>query len=316
MKPGELRVRLERYLALRGVLGFEVRAEGRLLAGFVGFVEHRGLDASLPASVAVDWACSTASQHGIGASARRLSVVRGFLTHVRAAVPDCEVPPHGLLKGAPRPTPYIYAPNEIEVLLAAARALGPRDALRPFTFATLIGLLASSGLRVGEAVRLETADVRLDDRPPRVLVRQAKFRKTRLVPLHSTTADALRAYVRRRRDLGYDGLAETFFVSEHPGPLRAPSVRRTFVALARRAGLRPPVGPGPRVHDLRHTFAVGRLLAWYRDGADVHARLPELSVYLGHVNPEDTYWYLSATPELLGTAAARFASFVERGGTR
>jgi integrase len=178
----------------------------------------------------------------------------------------------------------------------------------------LIGLLASSGLRVGEAVRLQTSDVRLDDRPPCLLVREAKFRKSRLVPLHLTTAEALRAYVRRRRDLGYDGLAETFFVSEHPGPLLAPSVRRTFVALARRAGLRPSVGPGPRVHDLRHTFAVGRLLAWYREGADVHARLPELSVYLGHVRPEDTYWYLTATPELLGTAAGRFAAFVEQGG--
>lgn len=316
MKPGDLRLRLERYLALRSALGFETRAEGRLLATFVAFAEQHGLDASLPAHVAVDWACSTARQDRVGAHARRLSVVRGFLAHVRAAVPDCDVPPHGLLATARRPAPYIYSAREIDALLDAARALGPRDALRRDTYATLIGLLASAGLRVGEAVRLRPADVRLDDRPPHLIVQQAKFRKSRLVPLHPSTAHALRSYADRRRKLRYDGLAETFFVSEKPGPLSARSVRRTFVALARKVGLRAPVGPGPRLHDLRHTFAVGRLLAWYREGADVRARLPELSVYLGHVRPQDTYWYLTATPELLGVAAERFASFVEQGGAR
>jgi len=314
MKPGELRLRLEQYLALRGALGFNVRAEGRLLARFVAFAEQHGLDTGLHAHVAVDWACSIPSRPGSSAPARRLAIVRGFLTHVRAAVPDCGVPPHGLLASPRRPAPYIYRTHEIEALLDAARALGPRGALRPDTYVTLIGLLASSGLRVGEAVELRPRDVRLDDRPPHLIVREAKFHKTRLVPLHPTTAQALRRYQERRRKLGYDGLAETFFVSECPGPLRAPSVRRTFVALAREVGLRPSTGPGPRLHDMRHTFAVARLLAWYREGADVRARLPELSVYLGHVRPQDTYWYLTATPELLAPAAARFASFAEQGG--
>ena len=314
MRPGELRSRLERYVALRRALGFEARAEERLLRDFVAFAEQHGLDGCVHAALAVDWACSTASSHGVGAPARRLSVVRGFIAHLHAAVPDVEVPAHGLLASARRPAPYIYAAHEIDALLAAAGALGPRGALRPSTYSTLIGLLVSTGLRIGEAVRLRTADVRLDERPPCLLVREAKFHKSRLVPLHPTTADALRVYAHERRRLGYDGLADTFFVSEHPGPLHAPRVRGTYVALARRVGLRPPVGPGPRLHDLRHTFAVRRLLAWYREGADVHARLPELSVYLGHVCPEDTYWYLTATPELLGTAAERFDAYAHPGG--
>jgi integrase len=240
--------------------------------------------------------------------------VRGFLTHLHAAVPEVEVPGHGLLARNRRPSPYIYSAHEIETLIAAARALGPRRALRPFTYSTLIGLLASTGLRIGEAVRLRIEDVRLDEHPPSLLVQETKFHKSRLVPLHPTTADALRAYAHERRRLGYDGLADTFFVSEYPGPMHTPRARNTFVALVRRVGLRPPAGPGPRLQDLRHTFAVRRLLAWYREGADVRARLPELSVYLGHVRPEDTYWYLTATPELLSIAAERFDSYANETG--
>ena len=314
MRPGEMRSRLDRYVALRRALGFEAHTEKRLLRDFVAFAEQRGLDGCVHAQLAVDWACATAQHAGVGAPARRLSFVRGFLTHLHAAVPDVEVPAHGLLASARRPAPYIYAAHEIDALLAAAGALGPRGLLRPFTYSTLLGLLASTGLRIGEAVRLRIGDVRLDEHPPCLLVREAKFHKSRLVPLHPTTADALHAYAAERRRLGYDGLTDTFFVSEHPGPLHASNARRVFGALARRVGLRPPHGPGPRLHDLRHTFAVQRLLAWYREGADVHARLPELSVYLGHVCPEDTYWYLTATPELLGTAAERFDAYANAGG--
>ncbi len=314
MKPAELRSRLDRYLALRRAVGFETYAEERLLHDFVAFAERRGLDGGVHAQLAVDWACATAKQASAGAPARRLSLVRGFLAHVHAALPEVEVPPHGLLAGARRPAPYIYSVQEIGALLAAARALGPRASLRPTTYATLIGLLASTGLRIGEAVQLRSEDVHLDEQPPCLLVREAKFHKSRLVPVHGTTADALCAYAHERRRLGYDGFADTFFVSECPGPLPAPSVRRTFVALARRAGVRPPHGAGPRLHDLRHTFAVQRLLAWCREGADVQARLPELSVYLGHVCPEDTYWYLTATPELLVTAAERFDTYANAGG--
>ncbi len=242
-----------------------------------------------------------------------VSVVRGFLAHVRASVPQTEVPPVGLVADNRRPTPYIYTDQEIRALVDAARKLGSTDSLRPHTHATIIGLLAASGLRAGEITRLRLEDVRLEVEPPHLRVLDTKFHKSRLVPLHPSTATALRAYATQRSRLGYDGLCDRFFVSERPGEIRYQSIRRTFVSLIRRLGL----GAGKqhlRLHDLRHTFAVRRLLAWYREGADVRARLPELSVYLGHLKPEDTYWYLSAVPELLGIAAQRFERFADVGG--
>jgi integrase/recombinase XerD len=312
MKPGELRDRLERYVALRRAVGFPMLAEERLLRDFAGFVEHRGVDEAVRAQVAVDWACH--SDHcGPTGQARRLSVVRGFLAHVCASVPQTEVPPKGLIAGNRRPNPYIYTDQEIRALVEAARRLGPSDSLRPHTHATIIGLLAASGLRAGEITRLRLEDVQLEAELPHLRVLDSKFHKSRLVPLHPSTAAALRAYARQRSRLGYDGLCDRFFVSERPGGIRYQSIRRTFVGLVRRLGL----GAGTqhlRLHDLRHTFAVRRLLAWYREGADVRARLPELSVYLGHLRPEDTYWYLSAVPELLEIAAQRFERFADVGG--
>jgi integrase/recombinase XerD len=312
VKPGELRVRLERYVALRRAVGFPMRNEERMLRDFVTFVERRGLDEAVRSPAAVEWACH-GDHRGPTTQARRLSVVRGFLAHVRASVPQTEVPPVGLVVGNRRPIPYIYTDQEIRALVEAARQLGPTDSLRPHTHATIIGLLAASGLRAGEITRLRLEDVRLEVEPPHLRVLDTKFHKSRLVPLHSSTAAALRAYAAQRSHLGYDGLCDRFFVSERPGAIAYQSIRRTFVRLVRRLGL----GAGTqrlRLHDLRHTFAVRRLLTWYREGADVRARLPELSVYLGHLKPEDTYWYLSAVPELLGIAAQRFERFADVGG--
>ncbi len=312
MRPGELRDRLDRYIALRRAVGFPMRAEERLLRDFVKFVEHRGEDEAVRSQVAVDWACLD-DHCGVSGPARRLSIVRGFLAHVRASVPQTEVPPVGLVAGNRRPTPYIYTDQELRALVEAARLLGPNDSLRPHTHATIIGLLAASGLRAGEITRLRLEDVHLEAELPHLRVLDTKFHKSRLVPLHPSTATALRAYATQRSRLGYDGLCDHFFVSERPGAIQYQSIRRTFVGLVRRLGL----GTGTqhlRLHDLRHTFAVRRLLAWYREGADVRARLPELSVYLGHVRPEDTYWYLSAIPELLGIAARRFEHFADVGG--
>lgn len=314
MSPAELRWRVERYVELRLALGFDMRTAEKLLRDFVGFVNACGHDGPVTTRLAVQWACST-RRHGRGfAAARRLSVVRGFLVHLRASVPQTEVPGHGILGRPRRPRPYIYSTAEIEALLAAARSLGPRGSLRPYTYATLLGLLASSGLRISEATKLDVQDADLETAPACLRIDRAKFGKSRLVPLHASTAAMLRRYAGTRRRLGYDGLCSAFFVSERPGPLCNGTVRRTFVALARRVGIRGPTGPGPRLHDLRHTFAVGRLLLWYREGVDVHGHLPELSVYLGHVRPQDTYWYLTATPQLLAAAAERFGAFASPGG--
>jgi len=298
---------LEAYVALRRAIGFAMRREARLLLDFVEHLARRGPDAPA-AQVAVEWASASAE----GQHARRLSLVRGFLTMVRAAEPGVDVPGAGLVRTSKRPTPRILAPHEILALMEAARALGPRDTLRPHTVATVIGLLASCGLRAGEAIRLDVGHVDLVGDPPCLEVHRTKFRKSRLVPLHPTTAAALQTYAQQRRDLGYDGLSSAFFVSERGARLHYHVLARTFVQLARRLGLRGPVGTrGVSLHKLRHSFAVSRLAAWAQQGVVVRDRLPTLAVYLGHVNPQNTYWYLTATPPVLEPAAARFEAFVD-----
>ena len=305
------RQHLQTYLALRRAIGFTMQREAHLLQDFVEHLERRGDDAPV-AQVAVEWAsASTESQH-----ARRLSIVRAFLTMVRAAEPDVDVPGAGLVRTSKRPTPRILAPHEVLALMEAARSLGPRDALRPHTVATVIGLLASCGLRGGEAIRLDIDHVDLVGTPPCLEIQNTKFRKSRLVPLHPTTAAALQAYAKQRRVLGYGGFCSAFFVSEHGARLNYHVLARTFVQLARRLGLRGPAGtPGVSLHKLRHSFAVGRLAAWAQQGVVVRDRLPALAVYLGHVSPQNTYWYLTATPPVLEPAAARFEAFVDEKGT-
>lgn len=313
MNKADMRSRLEGYLSLKRALGSSMRAETSLLNDFLQFIELKGHKGPITSLLAVEWACSTGS--GSGGQARRLSIVRGFLSHLRATVPETEIPGKGLLATFPRPTPYIYSPSEIQSLLASASLLGPEGSLRPHTFRTLIGLLASTGLRSGEAIRLTVTDVQLDLDTPRLLVRQTKFRKSRIVPVHPTTAEMLRRYLKQRARLGYDGQSDAFFVSEQRRPLHYSAVRRTFEALRRRLGITGSNGRTPKLHGLRHTFAVQRLLTWYREGADVRARLPNLSVYLGHVCPQDSYWYLTATPELLSAAASSFEIYANSGGT-
>ena len=301
---------LKTYLALRRAIGFAMRREGRLLQNFVDHLEQRG-DNPPVSQVAVERASAGAeSQH-----ARRLSIVRGFLTMVRAAEPGVDVPGAGLVRTSKRPTPRVLAPHEILALMEAAWALGPRDALRPHTVATVIGLLASCGLRASEAIRLDVDHVDLASDLPCLQIQRTKFRKSRLVPLHPTTAAALRTYAQQRRDLGYDGLCSAFFVSERGDRLNYDILARTFVQLARRLGLRGPVGSrGVSLHKLRHSFAVARLAAWAEQGVAVRDRLPALAVYLGHVHPKDTYWYLTATPPVLEPASTRFEAFVDEKG--
>lgn len=314
MSPSLFREHLDAYLALRRALGFTMRPDERLLRDFLAFVDQAGRPAAGHAQIALEWATSTAPRCGPGVQTRRLGIARAFLAYVRAHEPDIEVPGTGLLRHPGRRPPHLYTPSEIAGLMQAAAALGPRGALRPYTITTLIGLLVSCGLRAREAMKLNVSDVNLDARPPHLVVRLTKFRKSRLVPLHPTTTEALRTYAACRARLGYDGLCDAFFVSERGTPLNYHVAARTFVMLARRLGLRGPVGErGACLHQLRHTFAVRRLSAWSRAGIDVRSHLPHLSVYLGHVRPEDTYWYLSASPDTLDPAAERFDTYVSGG---
>lgn len=237
--------------------------------------------------------------------------MRGFLAHLRATVPETEVPGFGLIAGPRRPQPYLFTPEQLEALLQAAARLGPRGSLRPHTYRTLIGVLASTGLRIGEAIRLTIGDVQLKLDPPRLQIRHTKFNKSRLVPIHPTTAAALRHYAERRRRLGYDGLSEAFFVSEQGTYLVRGIVWVAFRRLTRRLGLWPSDEGrrGPTLHSLRHRFAVNRLVSWHRAKLDVKALAPHLSIYRGHVHPQESYWYFTATPELLGAAADRFERY-------
>jgi integrase len=232
---------------------------------------------------------------------------------LQAAIPETEVPAPGILANIPRPKPYLYSPHQIEQLLAKASLLKPKGSLRSHTYTTMIGLIASAGLRVGEAIRLTVGDVHLKADPPYLEVLQTKFRKSRLVALHSTTADKLLLYVHQRKRLGYDGLSEAFFVAEKGTHLHYAAVRRTFSSLTRLAGIRKGDDKArPCIQGLRHTFAVERMLEWYRCGLPVNDLLPTLSVYMGHVQPAQSYWYLTATPELLTVAGERFQKFANQ----
>jgi len=291
------------YLSLRRRLGFSLREEGALLPDFVGFLERQGAS-HITTEMALRWA-----QQSVGTLparwATRLRMVRRFAMHWSATDPRTEVPPPGLLPHRyRRKPPHIYTDDEIRRLIRAATSLWTWKGLRPWTYAALIGLLAVTGMRAGEVISLDRDDVDLDRRI--LTIRRTKFGKSRLIPVHPSTQRALRHYSDRRDRIYPRPQTPSFFLSEQGRRVTWCILRWTFVKLSHQCGLRAPADRrGPRLHDFRHTFAVRTLLGWYRAGAHVEQRLPQLSTYLGHVHVTDTYWYLSAVPELLALAAAR-----------
>lgn len=296
----ELRQALEDYLAIRRALGYKLRRAGLLLADFVAFQETHQTD-TITIDAALAWA--TLPPHGSPAWwAHRLSAVRTFARHLHAIDPSHQVPPPGLLPTRnPRATPYLYSEADIAALMTTARDL--RSPLRAATFETLIGLLAVSGLRIGEALRLDRDDVDLIDGV--LTIRLSKFGKSREVPIHPSTVDALATYARHRDQL-CQPVDQAFFVSTTGRRLRYDTAHRGWLELVRRAGLLPRSATcRPRPHALRHSFAVRTLIGWYQHDVDVQANMPTLSTYLGHVHPGSTYWYLSAAPELLHLVADR-----------
>lgn len=298
-----LRKAVRDYLAIRRTLGFKLRDHEAALRHFVNFLEREGSRHITTAS-ALRWAKLPMGTQP-AQWAKRLGFVRGFARYWSATDPRTEVPPVGLLPHRySRPAPYLYADDEIRRLLKAARELPSLGGLRPWTYSTFLGLLAVTGLRLGEAIRLHRDDV--DIKQGLLRIRQTKFGKDRFAPLHTSTIRALIRYA-RRRDARYSVPAYPhFFLSNQGKPLIDCTVRQTFVKLSRHIGIRgPSASSGPRLHDLRHRFAVRTLLTWYRAGVDVEARMPVLSTYLGHAHVTDTYWYLSAAPELMALTAAR-----------
>jgi integrase/recombinase XerD len=314
MSAAVLETHLVAYLSLREALGFQIRAEKLLLPEFVAFIQAQGITGPIRAHLALDWACQASAQRGASGAAQRLSIARGFLTYLQASMPDTEVPDHGLLPRPRRTNPYLFTPSQVTALFEAAQVRQPRGSLRPYTLATLIGLLASTGLRIGEAIRLQIGDVKLDRDPPQLHILETKFHKSRIVPLHPSTAAQLRLYGERRARWRYDALSEAFLVSEQGQPLRHQTLHAWFARLCRRLGFQPPEGArGPCLMSFRHTFAVTCVRRWYEQGQDVRALLPHLSVYLGHIRPQESYWYLTAVPELLSAAAQRFQTYVMGG---
>jgi integrase len=249
---------------------------------------------------------------------RRLDCIRPFAKARAAIDPANEVPARGLV-GSPRrrPVHHIYTDAQLATLVAAARALGPSTTLRGPTYATLFGVLAATGIRVSEARHLAQADADLHGAI--LHIRATKFRKSRLVPLHPTTATALRSYALLRDRAARPSPTAAFFVGTRGQPLAYSTIRAVFLSLRRALGWEQ-LDPRPRIHDLRHTFACRRLRDWYASGVDVAPLVASLATYLGHAHVTDTYWYLTASPDLLAQAADRFAALIEpstpRGGVQ
>jgi integrase/recombinase XerD len=299
-----LRKAVHEYLTLRRRLGFKLHKAGKALPAFVTFMEQQRVSV-ITAQLALTWAQQPTTVQP-AEWAYRLSMVRGFARHRSATDPRTEIPPDGLLPYRPkRARPYLYSDDEIRRLLRAARALPGNRALWRWTYYCLFGLLSVAGLRISEARALELQDV--DLRAGVLTIRGAKFGKSRLIPLHPSTRRVLTDdLARRARQWRGRAVSSYVFVSSRGTRLDGGDIRRTFYAVSRQIGLRGPSDHhGPRLHDLRHRFAVTTLVRWYRAGEDAERRLPILSAYLGHVHVSDTYWYLSAWPELMREAMAR-----------
>lgn len=294
------------YLSVRRALGFKLDRAQKLLAQFVGYLHDHGAD-TVTTDLALAWVMLPAD-----AAPRwwqlRMSAVRGFAVYLHTLDAGVEVPPAGLIRCGPcRATPYLYSEADIAALVHAAGRL-PRP-LGAVTYQTLIGLLAVTGVRVGEAIGLDRDDFD-SDRDGLLTVRGAKFGKTRLIPLHPDTVTALRVYLQARDVLFPAPASPALLISTVGTRLRYNDVWRTFRRLVGQTGLAArSASCQPRIHDLRHSFAVCALLDGYTRGDDVQALLPRLSTYLGHTDPKHTYWYLSAAPELLALAQQRLDTY-------
>ena len=302
----QIRESLEEYLTTRRAAGFKMHTTATTLDQFVSYAETQGAE-FVTTPLALEWALLPADAQPIW-RASRLDMVRLFAKHLSASEPRTEVPPKGLLPRCyQRPKPYIYSDLEVERILQVARDLPSPTGLRAWTYTTYLGLLAVTGMRMGEAIHLDRSDVDIEH--GLLTLRHTKHGKGRHIPIHPTTKKALLTYQTHRNRYYPRAKTPSFFLGEQGRRLHKETVRSTFIKLSRQIGLRDPSqSRGPRLHDLRHRFAVQTMIGWYRAGADVEAQLPKLSTYLGHANIQATYWYLTAVPELLQLATSRLSS--------
>lgn len=316
MNAKELQNHLDIYLAVRAALGFKDLALKKLLFDFVKYVISNNIYQPIRAKSVVDWACNSSATCGVSGQALRLSLARGFITYLQASSPDMEIPDKYLLASPKRRKPYIFTHNEIVKLMEVASSLSSNDCLRPYTYSTIIGLMACTGLRISEVVKLTVTvtDVFLDSQPAKICVLETKFNKSRLVPLHPSAVKQLQKYKKLRTKMGYAGLSDAFFVSEQGDHIQPQTFSKWFKRMTKRFNIHSRDGErSPTLHSLRHTFAVERLTEWCKQDIPVKELIPNLSVYLGHDSPEESYWYLTATPALLLTASDEFYNYSSRG---
>jgi integrase len=307
----------ENYLNERRRLGFALRSPGYSVTSFARYVDALNLQEPLTVEIMADWARQDQGNTGNPSTwARRLKNLRSFCRYLKQFEPRTEVPDDSIFgRIGQRLAPHIYSEQEIIDLLAAAHNLGSFiPGLRGATYETLFGLIASSGLRVSEAVHLLDTDV--DLKSGMLTIRQTKFAKSRHVPLHSSTVEVLQQY-RSQRNLYIEVTDDTpFFIGtrgRHLGHgLDLRQVHRVFIGLRDQLGwINRGAHKGPRIHDLRHTFVVRRMLLWHTQGLDIDQQMLALSTYVGHAMVTNTYWYLTGIPELMAVAAERFESFTQ-----
>lgn len=303
----------QRYLEQRRALGYHLQNQGRQLLSFAHFLSQHAGDGPLNVELAIAWANQAPSGSRI-AKARRLTVARGFARYLAVDHPETQIPPARLLGPSHRRlAPTIFSDDQVTVLLRAAGELIPRGGLRPLTMRTLLGLLAATGLRPGEAIRLTRADV--DIQQGVVHIRASKFGASREVPLHLTATKALQTYIEQRDRLAPMASGEAFFLRDGGDPFTIRHADYGFRCLCRNLGWGERLnGRWPRLYDLRHTFVCHRLLAWYQCGGAVEPRIPYLATYLGHRKISATYWYLTAIPELMDITVRRFEAFAGDSG--
>lgn len=312
--PNLLQARVNEYLAERRRLGFELRTMGLALASFANYVTSVRHQGPLTVDLMADWTRQDKARiHKAGTKARRLKILRPFARWLRQFEPLTEVPDETIFGQIPgRVSPHIYREAEIVELMVAARGMNPQGGLRPLTFETLFGLIASAGLRVSEALSLLDRDVDLTE--GLMTVRQAKFGKSRLLPLHSSTVAALTRY-RQMRNRQVRAAPDTpFFIGTRGQrlghPLSQRQVHRVFIELRDQLGwIDRGAHGGPRIHDLRHSFAVRRVMMWHEQGVDIDQAMLALSTYMGHAKISNTYWYLTGVPELMALVGNKFERF-------
>ena len=301
------------YLKERRQLGFALKSSGAQLLRFARFADARGHRGPLTQELQLQWAREHVWRTGPVTAARRLEIIRPFAAYYRQFEVDTEVPPVGVLgRSHRRLAPHIYTDEEVWQLLEQAGRLTPRGSLRPLTYRTLFGLIAAAGLRLSEALKLRVVDV--DLQAGTITVRQTKFKKSRCLPLHPSTVQALSEYRLARDQHANLDASAPFFVSRTGGQIPVSTIEAVFIRMRRRLGWQARGDyPQPRIQDLRHTFTVRRVLCWRQSGESIDHSMFWLCTYLGHAKISNTYWYVTGVPELMDNIGARFERFALHG---